>query len=147
MKRLLLALAVLALPLALPACSKPAAPKQVRVLTDRTQSHLAPLFTAFEKDTGISVQAVYLDKGLVARLESRPEEADVVITKDADLLEMAKQKGLLRAHGSSAVQHAVPAQYRDDAGLYLTDSYRARVIYYSKTRVRPRRALHLRGPR
>jgi iron(III) transport system substrate-binding protein len=111
--------------------------KEVRVLSDRTESHLAPLFAAYEKETGVKVTAVYLDKGLISRLESRPTEADLVITKDADLLEIAKQKHLLQRFSSAVISAAVPKELVDADGMYFTDSYRARAIYYSKDRVKP----------
>jgi iron(III) transport system substrate-binding protein len=112
-------------------------PGQLRVLTDRTQSHLAPLLASYEQATGHSVHVVYLDKGLISRLESRPTEADVVITKDADLLELARGKGLLQPFSSKAIEQSVAAQWREPSGAYFTDSYRARVIFYSRARVRP----------
>ncbi|MCC6524893.1 MAG: extracellular solute-binding protein, partial [Polyangiaceae bacterium] len=111
--------------------------REVRVLTDRTESHLAPLFSAFEQATGIAVRAVYLEKGLLARLESRPDEADVVITKDADLLEIARHKGLLQPLSSAAIEAAVPERFREPSGAYFSDSYRARVIFYARDRVEP----------
>lgn len=114
----------------------PAGP-EVRVLTDRTESHLAPIFAAFERATGIPVLAVFLDAGLVARLESRPVEADVVVTKDVELLELARTKGLLRRHGSRAIAAAVPELFRDTFGTYFSDSYRGRVVFRSKERVGP----------
>ena len=119
------------------ACRDPAPGGEVRVLTDRTQAHLTPLFAAFERATGTRVRGVYLDAGLVARLESRPVEADVVITRDVDIIEIAKQKGLLRPLDSPAIQAALPWSFRDPGGDYFSDSYRARAIYYSKARVRP----------
>lgn len=111
--------------------------REIRVLTDRTEAHLAPVFAEFERATGLSVKVVYLDKGLVARLESRPTEADVVITKDADLLELARGKGLLRALASEKVRAAVPERFREASGAYFTDAYRARAIFYSRERVKP----------
>jgi len=69
----------------------PAAMGELRVLTDRTESNVAPIFVAFTEATHIVVTPLYLDKGLLSRLESRPVEADLVITKDADLLELAKK--------------------------------------------------------
>jgi iron(III) transport system substrate-binding protein len=110
---------------------------EIRVITDRTESNLAPLFAAYEKSTGNTVRAVYIDQGLVSRLESRPEEADIVITKDADLLELAKKKGLLQPFSSSVIEKAVPARYRDPDGMYFSDAYRARAIFYAKDRVKP----------
>jgi iron(III) transport system substrate-binding protein len=114
-----------------------AAHREIRVLTDRTESHLAPFFTAFQQATGIAVKAVYLDKGLIARLESRPTEADLVITKDADLLEIARTKGLLQPLSSAKVRAAVPEAFREPSGAYFSDSYRARAIFYSRERVKP----------
>lgn len=114
-----------------------AARRELRVLTDRTEAHVAPLFAEFEKSSGIAVKAVYLDKGLVARLASRPGEADLVITKDADLLEMARAQGLLRPLSSARVRASVPEQLRDPSGAYFSDAYRARAIFYSRERVKP----------
>ena len=62
---------------------------EIRVLTDRTEAHLKPGFAAFEAISGHKINTVFVDQGLLGRLESRPLEADVVITKDADLLEFA----------------------------------------------------------
>src|SRR4029079_15854581 len=74
---------------------------------------------------------------LINRLESRPTEADVVITKDAELLEIAAQRGLLDVIGSDKIGAAVPPEFMDPAGRYVVDAYRARVIFYSKARVKP----------
>lgn len=116
---------------------RPSSTAPIRVITDRTASHLEPLFEAYTKATGIAVEAVYLDKGLISRLENRPTEADIVIAKDADLLELAKDRGLLQPFTSKRIEKAVPARFRDQQSLYFSDSYRARVVYYSKARVRP----------
>ena len=50
------------------------------------------MLDAFEARSGAKVTAVFMDQGLVNRLESRPLEADIVITKDAELLEIAANK-------------------------------------------------------
>jgi iron(III) transport system substrate-binding protein len=131
----LVASAMLVLLVVLP--RRPGGRTRARVLTDRTESHLGPAFASFERETGIRVEALYLDKGLLSRLESRPTEADVVITKDAELLEMARVKGLLATHGSGAIREGIPPRFRDPSGTYFSDSYRARAIFYSKDRVRP----------
>ena len=112
-------------------------PAVIRVLTDRTESNVAPMFAAYTKATGIRIEPVYLDKGLISRLESRPQEADIVITRDADLLEIARTKGLLQPYESRRIDQAVPSRFRDKNGTYFSDSYRARVVFYSKDRVRP----------
>jgi iron(III) transport system substrate-binding protein len=110
---------------------------ELRVLTDRTESHLRPFFTDYEKAAGVGITAVFLDKGLISRLESRPTEADLVITKDVELMELAKQKKLLQPIASATIKKAVPARFQDPDRYYFSDSYRARVIFYSKDRVKP----------
>ena len=123
---------------ALAACSRKAAPpREIRVLTDRTEAHVAPLFADFERATGVAVKPAYVDKGLLARLESRPTEADLVITKDADLLEIARKKGLLKPLSSERVRAAVPPRFREASGAYFSDAYRARAIFYARDRVKP----------
>lgn len=112
-------------------------PATLRVITDRTESNVAPIFAAYAKATGVRIEPVYLEKGLISRLESRPTEADIVITRDADLLEIARTKGLLQPLASKRIEAVVPAEFRDPAGTYFSDSYRARVIFYSRDRVRP----------
>ena len=137
----------LAMALAMAVCGPASAAKaakskydgvEIKVLTDRTSDGLLqPLFEAFERETGIEIEAVFLDEGLVARLESRPTEADVVITKDAELIELAKRKGLLAKLESAPIEKAVPAPFRDKDGEYFVDAYRARGIIVSKDRVKP----------
>ena len=110
----------------------------LRVISDRTdQGTLRPILDAFEAKSGAKVEGVFMDQGLVNRLESRPTEADVVITKDAELLDIAAQRGLLDTIGSARIAQDVPAAFRDAGDRYFVDAYRARVIFYSKARVKP----------
>ena len=110
----------------------------LRVISDRTdQGTLRPILDAFEARSGAKVEGVFMDQGLVNRLESRPTEADVVITKDAELLDIAAQRGLLDVIKSDKISAAVPPEFMDPAGRYFVDAYRARIIFYSKARVKP----------
>lgn len=121
-----------------PASAQTAPARELRLITDRTdQGVLRPMLDAFEARSGAKVTAVFMDQGLVARLESRPTEADVVITKDAELLEIAAQKGLLATFNSKTISEGIPASFRDPGNRYFVDAYRARVIYYAKARVKP----------
>lgn len=110
---------------------------EVRVISDRTPSHLTGLFEHYEKTTGVKVEAVFVDKGLIARLKSRPTEADLVITKTADLLEEAKQEDLLAPFSSAAIVEGLKPELREPEGFYVTVSYRPRAIFVSKERVKP----------
>ncbi|MFW5830052.1 MAG: hypothetical protein ACOCXA_07300, partial [Planctomycetota bacterium] len=85
-----------------------AADGTIRVLTDRTESHLKPLFDHFEKNAGIQIEAVYVDKGLLPRLQAQPTEADVVITKTAENMERARQEGLLQSFESDILSSLEP---------------------------------------
>jgi len=110
---------------------------EIHVLSDRSADGLLqPLFEAFEAATGIEVEPVFMDEGLVERLESRKVEADVVITKDAELMEVAKRKELLAKYDSDKVDKAVPQMFRDKDGEYFVDAYRLRGIVVSKDRVK-----------
>ena len=61
----------------------------------------------------------------------------MVITKDAELLDIAAQRGLLDPIKSAKITAAIPPEFMDPAGRYFVDAYRARVIFYSKERVKP----------
>ena len=92
----------------------------LRVISDRTdQGTLRPILDAFEAKSGAKVEGVFMDQGLVNRLESRPTEADVVITKDAELLDIAAQRGLLDTIGSARIAQDVPAAFRDAGDRYF----------------------------
>ncbi|WP_207173292.1 ABC transporter substrate-binding protein [Halochromatium glycolicum] len=114
-----------------------AADTTVRVISDRTPSHLEPLFEYYRTLTGVEIESAFVDKGLIARLQSRPTEADLIITKTADILEEAKQQRLLRPFDSSTIAAELPARFRDADDAYITLSYRPRVIFASKERVEP----------
>ena len=109
----------------------------LRVISDRTdQGTLRPILDGFEARSGAKVEGVFMDQGLVNRLESRPTEADVVITKDAELMEIAAQRGLLDAIESAAIKAEIPKEFMGQGNLYFVDAYRARLIFYSKERVK-----------
>ena len=115
-----------------------AQPRELRLISDRTdQGMLRPLLDAFEARSGAKVSGVFMDQGLVNRLESRPTEADVVITKDAELLDIAAQRGLLDPIKSDKIKSAIPAEFMGRGDRFFVDAYRARVIFYSKARVKP----------
>jgi iron(III) transport system substrate-binding protein len=106
----------------------------VRVITDRTEAHLKPLFAKFTAATGTPVEAIYVDKGLLSRVKTNPTEADVVITAAVENLERARVDKLLRPY-APAVVGALPAQFQDEDRAYAIIAYRARGIFASKERV------------
>ena len=117
------------------ACQKQGPPESIRVLTDRTASHLENIFAYYEEATGLRVETNFVGDGLLTRLERRPREADVVVTKNADLLELAKAKGLLGTINAQKVIDAVPKVFRDPDLRYVVLSFRARALFTSRERV------------
>lgn len=136
-KRLWLKTMVLAAALAATA-GVSAQQRVLRLISDRTdQGTMRPIIDAFEARSGAKVEGVFMDQGLLNRLESRPTEADIVITKDAELLELAAQRGLLDKLDSPTLKASIPGQFMGSNDMYFVDAYRARVIFYSRDRVKP----------
>jgi iron(III) transport system substrate-binding protein len=107
----------------------------IRVITDRTESHLKPLMSDFEKTSGIKTEVVYVGKAMMARLKAQPTEADVVITKTAENMEWARKAKLLQSF-SSKVLTALPARFVDKDKQYVVTSYRSRGFFLSRERVK-----------
>jgi len=101
----------------------------ITILSDRTEFHLKPIIQQFESQTGNTVKAIFVDAGsLPARLQARPDEADLVITTDLVTLEIAKQRGFTVPITGSKYLANVPTQFKDKDGHYTTLSYRARTM-------------------
>lgn len=112
------------------------------MVTDRTDFHLKPLFKQFEAQTGIKVNAVFVEEGgLPARLTANPDEADAIITTDASVLSMAKQKDWIRSLPPSKLVDQVRPELKDPEHKYVALSFRARDIVYSADRVAGQDAL------
>jgi iron(III) transport system substrate-binding protein len=115
-----------------------AAAAEVNVYTYREQPLIQPIFDRFTKETGIKVNVVYSNKGLEERIkaEAAASPADLFIATDAAILEKARQMEIGQPLKSAVVEKAVPANFRDPAGTWTALTYRARVIYASKDRVK-----------
>lgn len=93
----------------------------------------------FEKETGIKVNVVEgKAEELIERLEREGEssEADLFITVDGGVLNTAKEKDLLQDSSSDTILEQVPEKFRDSDNNWIGLSTRARVIAYSKERVK-----------
>src|SRR6185503_4534600 len=98
------------------------------------------LYTNFTKRTGIKINRI--EGGEDALIESVSNEgdkspADVLITVDAGRLWRAEQFGLFQPVKSKVLDSRLPAAYRHPDGLWFGFSARARIIAYSKERVKP----------
>ena len=115
-----------------------AASGEVNVYSYRQPSLAKPLFNAFTKKTGISVNVIFAKKGLIERLkaEGRNSPADLIFTVDIGRLSDAVKAGVTQAVKSPALSDNIPASYRDPAGHWFGLTLRSRVVYASKTRVK-----------
>lgn len=98
------------------------------------------IFADFTAATGIKVNVVQASADqLIERLkaEGNSSPADLLLTVDAGRLQRAKDSGLLQPVQSPAIDAAVPADLRDTDRHWHAVTVRARVIIYSKTRVKP----------
>jgi iron(III) transport system substrate-binding protein len=127
-------------PSATPTATVKPASTEVNVYTARHYEVDDTLYSNFTKSTGIKVNVV---KGtaeeLVERMkrEGASSPADLFITVDGGVLNNAKLSGVLQPIQSSVITENVPAQYRDKENQWIGLSSRARIIAYSKERVKP----------
>ena len=117
-----------------------ASSSEVNVYSGRKEALIAPVLEAFTKKTGIRVNLLTgkADQ-LRARLlsEGRNTPADVLLTSDVANLHRASASGLFQAIDSMLLVQRIPSRYRDPNGKWFGLSIRARVIAYSKDRVKP----------
>lgn len=112
---------------------------EVNLYSLRQPVLLEPLTTAFSKQTGIKVNVVYTQDGVLERIkaEGANTAADAVLTVDVGRLHEMAEAGVLDPVKSSVLDGAIPAPYRHPDGLWFALTSRARVIYVSKERVKP----------
>ncbi|AXH99641.1 iron ABC transporter substrate-binding protein [Sporosarcina sp. PTS2304] len=113
---------------------------EVNVYTARHYDVDAILYEDFEEKTGIKVNVIEAKAPeLIERLkrEGQNTPADLFITVDGGILNTAKEEGLLQAVESAEIDERVPAELRDTDDQWIGLSTRARVIVYSKDRVKP----------
>jgi iron(III) transport system substrate-binding protein len=110
---------------------------EVNVYTSREPALIKPALDAFTRDTGIRVNAVFLQNGLEERIkaEGQNSPADVFILVDAARLAGAVEMGITQPVETPELKAAVPANLRDPAGHWYATTLRSRVVYASKERV------------
>ena len=119
--------------------SVPGTAATLSIYSSRQEFLIAPLLERYEEITGVTVEAVFIKKGILERLkaEGRNSPADVVLTTDAASLAAMAGAGVLQAIDSPTLKANVPARFRDADGLWFGLTTRARAIYYAKGRVDP----------
>ena len=119
------------------AVSSVQAADEVNIYSYREPGLIAPLLSAFTKETGIKTNVVYAKKGLNERAaaEGKNSPVDVILTVDIKRLTDAEEKGITQSVKSEKIDANIPANYRDPDGHWIGLSQRARLIYASKDRV------------
>jgi iron(III) transport system substrate-binding protein len=111
---------------------------EINIYSYRQPYLINPLLKAFTNQTGIKVNVIFAEKGLIERIqaEGRNSPADVLLTVDVGNLTQATDAGIAQPIQSATLDAAIPQAYRaaDDQWFGLTR--RARVVYASKERVK-----------
>ena len=110
---------------------------EVNIYSYRQPELIQPLVDEFTKETGITANVLFLDKGLVERIaaEGANSPADVILTVDIGRLVEARDGGVTQPLENAVIKKDIPAQYRDPAGEWFGLTTRGRVVYASKERV------------
>ena len=113
------------------------AANEVNVYSYRQPYLIEPMLKDFEKNTGIKVNVIFADKGLVDRVKKEGElsPADVLLTVDISRVMEIVKAGLAQKVDSKVLEKNIPAQFRDSNDEWFGLTKRARVIYTSKDRV------------
>lgn len=110
----------------------------VNIYSYREPKLVDPVLKAFTEKTGIKVNLVYANAGLVERIvaEGRNSPADVLLTNEFGLLIQAVNAGVTAPLKSDVVVNQIPPELRDPEGHWVALTRRARIVYASKERVK-----------
>ena len=110
---------------------------EVNVYSYRKPQLIDPMFEVFTEQTGINVNSVFAQKGMLERLKSegRNSPADLVFTVDIGRLSDIKNAGLTESVNSAGFEENIPENYREPEGHWFGLTTRARIIVTSKDRV------------
>jgi iron(III) transport system substrate-binding protein len=138
MKRLFPSLAFVAAIAASTLAALPAQAQEVNVYTTREPKLIQPLFDLFTKNTGIKVNAIFIEKGMAERVaaEGANSPADIMMAVDVGNVLDGVARGVTQSVQSEALASAIPANLRDKDGHWFALSLRARLIYVSNERVK-----------
>jgi len=125
-------------PLLATAHAQAAEPGEVNIYSYRQPYLINPLLKEFTDETGIKVNVIFAEKGLIERIqaEGRNSPADVLLTVDVGNLTQATVAGIARPISSATLDAEIPPAYRGDDGQWFGLTRRARVVYASKERVK-----------
>ena len=104
---------------------------EVNLYTTREPGLIRPILDAYTAKSGVTVNTVFVEKGLAERVAAEGEraKADVLMTVDIGNLIELVDRGLAQPVTSATLEGAVPAPLRDPEGRWFSLSTRARVAY------------------
>ncbi|MCP1210253.1 extracellular solute-binding protein [Devosia subaequoris] len=116
------------------AVAVPALGQEVNIYTTREPGLIQPILDAFTVETGIAVNTVFLESGLIERVqaEGASSPADLLMAVDFGALIDLVDAGVTQPVESEILEAAVPASLRDAEGNWFALSGRARVVYAAK---------------
>jgi iron(III) transport system substrate-binding protein len=115
-------------------------PGTLTVYSSRSHYGAEPVFDAFTRKTGITINFFNGNNNEVferLRSEGARTSADVLLTVDAGNLWNAAREGLLSPVDSKVLAANIPAHLRDPENRWFGLAVRARTIMYSTARVKP----------
>jgi iron(III) transport system substrate-binding protein len=113
------------------------AAEEVNVYSLRQPFLIEPMFKRFTEETGIRVNTLFSQSGLVERIkhEGRNTPADLLLTVDIGRIQDAVDADIAQPIESSVLDANIPDQFRDDDKLWVGLTTRARVLFTSLDRV------------
>jgi iron(III) transport system substrate-binding protein len=113
-------------------------PGEVNIYSYRQPYLITPLLKEFTDETGIKVNVIFAEKGLIERIqaEGRNSPADVLLTVDVGNLTQAGAAGIAQPISSATLDAEIPQAYRAADNEWFGLTRRARVVYASKERVK-----------
>ncbi len=110
---------------------------EVNIYSYRQPELIQPLLDEFTNRTGIETNVIFLQKGMIARLEAEGTRspADVLLTVDISRLQNLVNAGVTQKVDSDVLNQNIPANFRDPKGEWYALTLRARIVYASKERV------------
>jgi iron(III) transport system substrate-binding protein len=112
---------------------------EVNLYSYRQPFLIKPILDKFTEQTGIKVNVVYAQKGMLERIkaEGASGPADAVLTVDIGRLHDMVAAGVLDSVKSATLDKNIPANLRHPDGLWYGLTTRARILFVSKERVKP----------
>ncbi|MBV18086.1 MAG: iron ABC transporter substrate-binding protein, partial [Thalassospira sp.] len=114
-----------------------ASAQEVNVYSLRQAFLVEPLFEKFTEQSGVKVNVIFAEKGLVERIkqEGANSPADILMTVDISRIQQAVDAGVTEAVSNDTLAANIPAHLRDPEGHWFALTQRGRAIYASKDRV------------